>query len=185
MLERGLEPDFSDAALAEAGRLTPATAKAAAPSSPGGELRDLRALPWVSIDNDDSLDLDQLSVASEVAGGTKVLVAIADVDALVKARSAIDAHARINTTSVYTAAEIFPMLPTRLSTDLTSLGEGEERLAVVVSMTVGPDGALTDSEIFRASVVNHAKLAYDGVAAWLEGKSSSPAWSSRVTSSPI
>ena len=175
MLERGLEPDFSDAALSEASRMTPATAKAGAPPSPGADLRDLRALPWVSIDNDDSLDLDQLSVASEVAGGTKVLVAIADVDALVKARSAIDAHARINTTSVYTAAEIFPMLPTRLSTDLTSLGEGEERLAVVVSMTVGPDGALTDSEIFRASVVNHAKLAYDGVAAWLEGQSGPPA----------
>ena len=175
MIERGLAPDFSEAAIADANAMAPAPA-----FGPG--LRDLRALLWASIDNDDSLDLDQLSVAAPAAGsGVTVLVAIADVDALVKAGSAIDAHARANTTSVYTAAEVFPMLPTRLSTDLTSLGEGKERLAIVVSMTIGADGAVTDSEIYRARVVNHAKLAYDSVAAWLDDKAGPPA---KVAASP-
>ena len=106
-------------------------------------VRDTRGLLWTSIDNDDSRDLDQLSVAESLGGGrTKLLVAVADVDALVPAGSAADDHARTNTTSVYTPAEIFPMLPERFSTDLTSLGEGEERLAVVVEMTVDAEGAV-------------------------------------------
>ena len=96
-------------------------------------------------------------------------MAIADVDALVKNGSAIDEHARHNTTSVYTAAKIFPMLPERLSTDLTSLNLNEERLSIVVEMVIGADGSLQDSDIYRARVRNHAKLAYDSVAAWLEG----------------
>jgi exoribonuclease-2 len=103
-----------------------------------------------------------------------VLVAIADVDAAVRKGSGLDGHARTNTTSVYTAAEIFPMLPPRLSTDLTSLGQGQERLAVVVELVVGGDGAVIASDVYRAAVVNRAKLAYDGVAAWLDGRAPAP-----------
>src|SRR2546425_3511572 len=160
MIQRGLLPDFSPEVLAE----TRAITKSA--SETDSRIRDLRALLWASIDNDDSRDLDQLSVAEPMAGGTvKILVAVADVDATVKRDSATDGHAQTNTTSVYTAAEIFPMLPEKLSTDLTSLGEGGERLAVVVEMTVGADGAATGGDVYRARVVNHAKLAYDAVAA--------------------
>ena len=83
--------------------------------------------------------------------------------------SAIDAHAAINTTSVYTAAGIFPMLPEKLSTNLTSLGEGDERLAIVVDMNVNDAGEVTASDVYRAVVRNHAKLAYNAVAAWLDG----------------
>ena len=165
MIARGLLPEFSPEALAEADALR------AAPAEAGASVRDLRALPWASIDNDDSRDLDQLSVAD---GAGKVLVAIADVDASVPRGSAIDDHARHNTTSVYTAARIFPMLPERLSTDLTSLGERQERLATVVEMTVGEDGAVTGSDVYRAVVVNHAKLAYGSVAAWLDGAAPAP-----------
>jgi VacB/RNase II family 3'-5' exoribonuclease len=164
MLERGLLPDFSAAAIAETNAITqPATADAS--------LRDLRSLVWASIDNDDSRDLDQLSVAVPLGGdAVKILVAIADVDAIVKKASAIDDHAKANTTSVYTAAEIFSMLPEKLSTDLTSLGENQERLALVIEMTVARgDGVVTGSDIYPAVVVNHAKLAYHGVAAWLDG----------------
>ena len=165
MLERGLLPDFSSQATAETNALT----HAADELDPAP--RDLRAFPWVSIDNDDSRDLDQLSVAEMLDGGAvKIMIAIADVDGLVKKGSALDAHAAHNTTSVYTAAEIFPMLPEKLSTDLTSLGEDEERLAVIVEMTIATDGGLTGSDVYRARVVNHAKLAYDSVAAWLDGK---------------
>jgi exoribonuclease-2 len=175
MIERGLLPDFTAAALIE----TDAITRAATEASPS--VRDLRGLLWASIDNDDSRDLDQLSVAVPVAGGAvKILVAIADVDASVSKGSAIDGHARTNTTSVYTAAEIFPMLPEKLSTDLTSLGEGQERLAIVVEMTVGGDGAVTHSDVYRAVVVNHAKLAYDAVAAWLDGTAPAPSRAAAV-----
>jgi exoribonuclease-2 len=167
MLQRGLLPDFSPAVDAEVDAIERAATDSA--------VRDLRHLLWASIDNDDSRDLDQLTVTiSNGEGGDKVLVAVADVDAIVKRGSAVDRHAQANTTSVYTAAEVFPMLPERLSTDLTSLGEGVERLAIVVEMDVDGDGGVLEFEIYRAVVVNHAKLAYDSVAAWLTGASPAP-----------
>ena len=168
MLDYGLEPEFPRRALAEAGALPDA--------APGGAgAADLRGLLWCSIDNDDSLDLDQLTVAEgEADGGVRVLVAVADVAATVKPGSAIDAHAGVNTTSVYTPARIFPMLPDRLSTDLTSLNPGEDRPAVVVGMTVGRDGAVVADDVRRALVHNHAKLAYPSVGAWLQGEAGEP-----------
>ncbi len=168
MLERGLAPDFSLAAQAELAAIHgPAPAQGA---------RDLRHLLWCSIDNDDSRDLDQLSVGEALPGGeTKLLVAIADVAAVVRNESAIDQHARQNTTSVYTAAEIFPMLPERLSTDLTSLGFGCDRRAVVIEMVFSEPGALVRSALYEAVVHNRAKLAYNSVAAWLEGAAPAPA----------
>ncbi len=169
MLDRGLLPDFSAEALAELGRLQVPAATAGEP------VRDLRNLLWASIDNDDSRDLDQLTVAEAMPGDNiKILVAIADVDSLVKNGSAIDEHAHHNTTSVYTAAEIFPMLPEKLSTDLTSLNFNEDRLSLVVEMAVGADGSLQESNIYRAWVRNQAKLAYNSVAAWLEQNEGAP-----------
>lgn len=168
MLERGLDPDFPPEELKELGKIH-------GPASPPEGARDLRDLIWCSIDNDDSRDLDQLTVAEAMTGGVvKVLVAVADVDALVKKRSAIDDHAWQNTTSVYTAAEIFTMLPEKLSTDLTSLNYESDRLAVVIEMVVTGDGTLQSSDIYRAVVCNHAKLAYNGVGDWLEGKGPVP-----------
>ncbi len=123
MIERGLLPDFSAAVVAETSAIVDA------PTARDPAVRDLRELLWASIDNDTSRDLDQLTVSESMVGGA-VKVFVADVDALVKRHSAIDEHAQTNTTSVYTAAAIFPMMPERLSTDLTSLGEGEERLAM-------------------------------------------------------
>ena len=167
MLQRGLQPDFSAEVRAELAGIH-------GPAEPRGvDVRDLRDLPWCSIDNDDSRDLDQLSVARDGAGHG-ILVAIADVDALVASGSAIDGHAATNTTSVYTAAGIFPMLPEKLSTDLTSLGESDDRLALVVDMTVNDAGDVVASEVYRATVRNHAKLAYNALAAWLEGDAPPP-----------
>jgi VacB/RNase II family 3'-5' exoribonuclease len=164
MLQRGLLPDFSGEVLAELGRIqSPA-------SITGEQIHDCRGLLWASIDNDDSRDLDQLTVAEALPGDkVKIRVAVADVDALVNKGSAIDGHARHNTTSVYTAGRIFPMLPEKLSTDLTSLQFNEDRMAIVVEMVIGADGSVEDSDIYRAHVRNHAKLAYNSVAAWLEG----------------
>ena len=101
MLERGLLPDFSAMALAELDRIkAPAGVNDELVRDPFG-IRDLTDLPWASIDNDDSLDLDQLTIAESLPGDkVKIRVAVADVDALVKNGSAIDEHARHNTTSV-------------------------------------------------------------------------------------
>ncbi len=175
MLERGLLPGFSAAVLAELERIqAPAGVDDKSAGDPFG-IRDLTDLPWASIDNDDSRDLDQLTIAEALPGDkVRIRVAVADVDVLVKNGSAIDQHARHNTTSVYTAAKIFPMLPEKLSNDLTSLNFDEERLAVVVEMVIGADGSLQGSDIYRARVRNHAKLAYNSVAAWLEGNGPVP-----------
>jgi exoribonuclease II len=168
MLAHGLAPDLSAAAVAQANAATPATES-------GPEIRDLRGLLWSSIDNDDSLDLDQIEVAEPMSGGQcKLLVGIADVDSVVKAGTAVDQHACINTTSVYTAAEIFSMLPERLSTNLTSLAQDEDRLCMVIEMTVEANGMLGASSIYRARVRNRAKLAYRSVAAWLQGTGPAP-----------
>jgi exoribonuclease-2 len=170
MLEQGLEPEFSPEATAEAQGIP-------GPAAPNGDgVRDLRSLLWCSIDNDDSRDLDQLTVAAPSSDrGTTVLVAVAQVCALVSPGSALDEHAGANTTSIYTPAKVFPMLPERLSTNLTSLSEGEDRLAMAVEFTIDDEGALLRSEVYPAAVRNKAKLAYSGVGPWLEGEGPEPA----------
>jgi exoribonuclease-2 len=169
MQKYGFLTDFSADALKELETVQQVDREAELPKI------DLRHLLWVSIDNDDSLDLDQLTVA-EVLTDTqvKVLVAVADVAALVKKNSAIDAHARQNTTSVYTAGRIFSMLPEKLSTDLTSLNYHEDRPAMIIEMVIGDGGVIQGSDIYRAWVCNQAKLAYNSVAAWLDEKGPMP-----------
>jgi VacB/RNase II family 3'-5' exoribonuclease len=169
MIERGFLPDFSSAAMAELARIE------AVATDRDPDIRELTGLLWASIDNDDSRDLDQLTVAELYPDrSVRILVAIADVDALVTKESALDTHAQHNTTSVYTAGDMFPMLPEKLSTDLTSLGEGQDRLAIVVEMVIAEDGEVLSSTLFRALVRNHAKLAYHSVAAWLAGEAPAP-----------
>ncbi|HXT19754.1 MAG TPA: ribonuclease catalytic domain-containing protein, partial [Thermoanaerobaculia bacterium] len=171
MLDHGLLPDFDAATLREVGAMDEVPS---AQEVQEAEAADLTALPWCSIDNDDSRDLDQLTVAEELPdGATRVLVAVADVDSRVAKGSPVDVHARHNTTSVYASCCIFPMLPERLSTDLTSLNPDEERLAVVVELVVR-NGMVERSSVQRARVRNHAKLAYNSVAAWLDGEGPLP-----------
>ncbi len=169
MITRGLLPDFPPQALAELDGIGGPAIRTEEST------RDIRHLSWCSIDNDDSRDLDQLTVAEFLPeNAAKILVAIADVDAIVKKQSALDDHARHNTTSVYTGAEIFPMLPEKLSTDLTSLNYESDRLAIVVEMIIAGDGTLQSSDLYGATVRNHAKLAYHSVGGWLEGNGPMP-----------
>src|SRR6266850_540280 len=168
MIERGLEPDFPPGAQQELAAIR-------GPAGADADAGDLRDRLWASIDNDDSRDLDQLTVAEPMADGrVRIQVAIADVDALVRKDGAIDGHASRNTTSVYTPARIFPMLPEALSTDMTSLNEDQDRMAMVADMVFEADGSLAASEMYRARVRNHGKLAYRSVAAWLEGGGPAP-----------
>ena len=170
MKEHGLEPEFSSDVRNQLGLL----------NAPGEDrdphIHDLTELLWCSLDNDDSQDLDQLTTCSAIDNGKhKIFIAIADVDVLIKKDSPIDQHAKINTASVYTSARIFPMLPEKLSTNLTSLNLNETRLALVTEVIIGQHGEVIGSTIYRAKVRNKAKLAYDAVSAWIEGKESMPA----------
>ena len=175
MHERGLLPEFSPEVERQLANIT-ATVDDADPA-----IHDLTALLWCSIDNDDSMDLDQLTVSEALPnGGVRLWVAIADVDALVPRDTPIDQHASTNTTSVYTSARIFPMLPERLSTDLTSLNPHQDRLAMVTEMVFNPDATLAGSTVYRARVRNQAKLAYDAVSAWLNGTGDLPAAAAAV-----
>lgn len=175
MQERGLEPRFSAAVQQQLDGITGAALEK------GPHIHDLRALAWCSIDNDDSKDLDQLTVAEDMGHGRiRILVAVADVDALVKKDSAIDRHAHLNTTSVYTSAQVFAMLPERLCTDLTSLNPDQDRMALVTEMVVERDASVSASKVYRAIVRNKAKLAYDAVSAWIDGQGPLPDAAARV-----
>ncbi|HEX8618563.1 MAG TPA: RNB domain-containing ribonuclease [Thermoanaerobaculia bacterium] len=176
MIDKGLDPAFNkDVRKQLEGIRRPAQ------RDDDPAIRDLRHYGWCSIDNDDSRDLDQLTWGEEADDGhMRVFIAVADVDALVKKDTPIDRHARHNTTSVYTAATIFPMLPEKLSTDFTSLNEAQDRIALVIELTVRDDGHIVHEDLYRALVHNHAKMAYDRVAAWLDGEADEPEKLSRV-----
>lgn len=171
VVQAGFEPDFNKAVIAELQTLTSHPAG----RTPDASIRDLRKLLWSSIDNRESRDLDQLEFAESLPGGdTRLLVAIADVDAFVPKGSAIDQRAAENSVSVYTGIRTFPMLPEELSTDLTSLNPDQDRLAVVTEMLVAADGEVKSVEIYRAIVRSRAKLTYELVGEWLDGKAKTP-----------
>lgn len=169
MLDKGFLIDFTASSLASLNGIKEGSMKLS------DQLKDLRNLSWCSIDNDDSLDLDQLSVAiPTTADSAKILIAIADVDSVVNKQSPLEEHAKHNTTSVYTSALIFPMLPEKLSTDLTSLKFDADRLAMVVEYSISADGSIQHSDIYQALVHNKAKLAYNSVGEWLEKNGTIP-----------
>src|SRR5215471_3823633 len=134
MLERGFLVDLPAAAHDE-------LKSESEPDFRSLKVHDLTSWLWSSIDNDDSRDLDQIEYAEQDAEGIRIFVGIADVDWFVPARSPLDSAAAHNTTSVYTGVRTFPMLPERLSTDLSSLNEVEKRLAIVVEMLISRDGS--------------------------------------------
>ncbi len=161
LAENGFEPDM------------PAEIEKSIPVDPDVEAENLMHLPWSSIDNEDSRDLDQIECAERMEDGAiRLRVGIADVDAFAPKGSLVDRHAYANTASLYTGVRVFPMLPLLLSEQRTSLLEGGERYAVVTEMVVRRDGTLDDREtrIYPARVTNHAKLVYERVGAWLEGQ---------------
>ena len=169
MIAEGFQPDFPPGVDQQLIALK-------ARPSPGmdGEVRDLRALLWSSIDNDTSRDLDQAEVAERVNDGIRIRIAVADVDSCVPIGSPIDAHAALETTTVYTGIRTFSMLPEQLSTDLTSLNEAADRLAMVVEVAVAHDGSISSVDIYRALVRNQAQLTYNQVGPWLEGTTATP-----------
>ncbi len=170
MLEAGFHPGFPAEVAREVQSLKQGALKDA-----GQQARDLRSLLWSSIDNDTSRDLDQVEYVEPLEGGAvRLLVGIADVEASVLRNSAIDHQAALESTSVYTGVTTFPMLPGELSTDLTSLLDGLDRLALVIELRLEASGEVTQREVYPAWLRNRAKLAYSSTGAWLEGRAPMP-----------
>jgi exoribonuclease-2 len=165
MIDHGFQPDFPAGVAQQLASID---------ARPETSLRDLRSLLWSSIDNDDSRDLDQIEWAERAGSGIQVLVAIADVSASVAKATPIDSYAALETTTVYTGVRTFPMLPERLSTDLTSLAEGQDRAAVVIEMMIAEDGSIESSSSYRAVVRNQAQLTYNATGPWLENSAPPP-----------
>jgi exoribonuclease II len=171
MVDAGFRPDFPAEVIGEV-----QTLKQCPPATAGPGLQDLRSLLWSSIDNDTSRDLDQIEYIEELPDGARrLLIGIADVDSAVPKGAAPDKQAGLETTSVYTGITTFPMLPSELSTDLTSLLEGQDRRAVVIELHVLESGEVKDHAVYPALVRNRAKLAYSSTGTWLEGNGPMPA----------
>lgn len=162
LLAAGFHPDLPPDAAAQLATILAAPPAPVAPT-------DLRQLLWSSIDNDTSRDLDQIELAEQIPEGIQVSVAIADVAATIPQGSPLDLHAQDESQTVYTATHNFPMLPSELSTGLTSLNPNSDRAALVLRFTVTSTGDVTDSSILEANVRNQAQLAYSQVGPWLEG----------------
>jgi len=171
MIENNFAPDAPSEIIGDAKSLEQTTVDLSLNSS----VRDLRALLWSSIDNASSRDLDQIEYAEKLPNGDiKLLVGIADVDEFVPKDSPVDRFAYKNTVSIYAGHHVFPMLPEELSTDLTSLREGVDRLAVIVEMIVRADGDVQRSDVYRARVHNYAKLSYEEIGRWLDENLETP-----------
>ncbi len=165
MEKYGFKPVFPEPVIAEVNAITDKV-----PSSLSRTTKDLRSLLWSSIDNFDSMDLDQLEYCERGQDGEiLVMVAVADVDVYVPKKSRADGYAAHNGTSVYTGIVTFPMLPDRLSKNISSLLPDQDRLAVVASYTILPDGNIRPGDVYRALVRNKAKLVYEDLGEWLDG----------------
>lgn len=162
LIDAGFTPDFEPAAMSELSKIAHQIHTTA-------DTRDLRHLVWSSIDNTESMDLDQIEYAEKLPdGNTRLLVGIADVDAFVPKGSALDLHAANNTTSVYTGVVTFPMFPEKLSNDISSLLPGSDKICLVVELVVNQTGTVISTDVYRALVQNYAKLAYSSIAKWFE-----------------
>ncbi|MBX9948620.1 MAG: RNB domain-containing ribonuclease [Candidatus Obscuribacterales bacterium] len=161
--EAGFTPDFEPAAIAQVDTISdklPATS----------DTKDLRHLLWSSIDNADSMDLDQVEYAEALAdGNTRVMVGIADVDAFVNKDSPLDVHAFNNTVTVYAGVKNFGLFPEKLSCEISSLLPGADKLAVVADMVLNAEGKLLAVDVYRALVRNYAKLNYSSIGKWFDG----------------
>jgi exoribonuclease-2 len=177
MEEHGFQPDFPPQVNQQLSQIL-----SSSKVHPDPSFRDLRSLLWSSIDNDTSRDLDQVEVAERLpGGGIKVFVGIADVDWLVPKATAIDLHAVVEGTTVYTGVENFSMLPEQLSTGLTSLLENEDRRAIVIEFVVDSDGGISGFSFYPALLQNRAQLTYNAVGAWLGNGGAAPP---KVAASP-
>ncbi|MBR6026269.1 MAG: ribonuclease R [Neisseriaceae bacterium] len=124
---------------------------------------DLRDLPLVTIDGDDSRDFDDAVFAQKIGRNWRLVVAIADVSHYVKPFDAIDIDARERATSVYFPRRVIPMLPEKLSNGICSLNPDVERLSMVCDATITYAGNIKEYRFYPAIIRSHARLTYNKV----------------------
>lgn len=161
LVRHGIRSELPPACLAEVG---------GARTIPVEGRRDLRGLTTVTIDAPSSMDLDDALAVypADSDGGVRLLVSIADVDALVVENGAIDTEARLRGTSTYLAGAVIPMLPRELSEDRLSLLPGEDRPALTAELRIDPEGGVTSVDLYTSLIRSTMRLDYETVAAFLD-----------------
>ncbi|MEJ2189355.1 MAG: VacB/RNase II family 3'-5' exoribonuclease [Acidobacteriota bacterium] len=160
----GIPVDFPAQAVAEAERLPGEIDDATL-----ADREDLRDRPTITIDGRTARDFDDAVSARPAArGGIEVEVHIADVSHFVRPGTQLDQAARQRGTSVYLPGLCVPMLPERLSNDLCSLREAEDRLTYTVRYTVSPQGKITRRSAHESVIRSRRRCTYAEVFEWLE-----------------
>ncbi len=161
--QHSIPNEFSDRVMAEAEKLK---------AFSHARRTDLRKLPLLTIDPPDARDHDDAVWAdmNDATGGVEVIVAIADVAAYVRPGTALDREARIRGNSVYFPDRVVPMLPERISNDLCSLREKEDRPALACHMSFDRNGRKTAHRFERIVMRSAAKLSYEDAQAAIDGR---------------
>ncbi len=164
LLDYSIPHEFSPTALAQANAYKdPST-------NDHSNRQDLRSLPLVTIDGEDSRDFDDAVYAEPTTnGGYRLVVAIADVSHYVQDGSELNQEAFERGTSVYFPNGVIPMLPEHLSNGLCSLNPHVDRLCMVCDMQVSKSGIVEGYTFYPAVMHSHARLTYSQVAAFLDG----------------
>lgn len=132
--------------------------------------KDLRSLPFVTIDGEDAQDFDDAVYCEPQGDGWRLLVAIADVSHYVEPDSALDTEARLRGTSVYFPERVIPMLPEVLSNGLCSLRPEEDRLAFICELSLDARGKLKRHKFYKATICSSARLTYSEMATMVVDK---------------
>ena len=130
--------------------------------------KDLRHLPFVTIDGEDARDFDDAICVIPRGEGFEAWVAIADVAQYVTAKSALDVEALSRSNSFYFPDRVIPMLPEKLSNGLCSLNPHVARLAMTVRMRFDANGTRRSIHVYESVIHSQARLTYTQAAAWLE-----------------
>ena len=159
----GIPNDFPARVLEESEKLKPFSREGRT---------DLRQVPLLTIDPRDARDHDDAvwGEIDQATGGANIIVAIADVAAYVRSGTALDREARIRGNSVYFPDRVVPMLPERISNDLCSLREKEERPALACFMSFDKSGRKTKHRFERVIMRSAAKLSYEEAQAAIDGQ---------------
>ena len=130
--------------------------------------KDLRNLPFVTIDGKSAKDFDDALFAKPNGSGFSLFVAIADVAEYVKFDSALDLEAINRGTSIYFRRKVIPMLPEKISNDLCSLRPDEDKLTLTCEMQLDKNGELDDFKFYNSVIKSKARLTYEKLGKYFE-----------------
>jgi len=163
--EQQLEVEFPAAVIAEANRFADQVAQ----SNIEGR-KDLRHIPFVTIDGEDARDFDDAICVLPRGEGFEAWVSIADVSHYVRPGSALDKEALVRSNSFYFPDRVIPMLPEKLSNGLCSLNPHVARLGMTVRMRFDANGTRRSIHVCESVIHSQTRLTYTQAAAWLESR---------------